>query len=359
MNIIIWIMLVFFILGVIDKAIGNRFGLAEGLEKGLSQMGSLAMSMIGFYCIGVTLIRDHMEGIASLTSGLPFDLGLLPGLLLAPDMGGFPMAAELAQNKMIGMFSGILIASSIGCLLSFQLPTALNMIRSEDIPIMMRGIIPGVITMPAGLLLGGLLMGISVKELFIQMIPVFILCAALAVLFWTIPGIMEKILTAFGLAIRALGLFLFVIVILGLFWTPLKIVDDVLFLEALTVVVKITVIVCGAMTFSDLLIRLAGSKIRRCSDRFGINETSVLGLLICLTSGVAMLPTFKDMDERGKIMNSAMCVMGAYVFGGQMGFMASVVSGKYVAIYILCKLISGFLAIIAAWKMPLSKDNAE
>lgn len=281
-------------------------------------------------------------------SGMPFDLSMIAGLLLAPDMGGFPMSVRLAQNPAMGLFSGMLISSSIGCLLSFQLPIALTMIRPGDVPVMMRGIIPGMIAVPAGLSVGGLCLGIPVTALVFQMLPVLILCVLLAIGFWKFPGAMEKLLTVFGKAVRVLGIVLFTLVMLGLFFEPLKVAEDALVFEALTVVTKITVIVCGALTFSDVLMRWAKPVLGKCAGRLGVNISSVMGLFICLTSGVAMLPLYEKMDERGKMMNSAFCVMGAYVLGGQMAFMAGVTDGRNVGIYILSKLVGGVLAAALA-----------
>ena len=274
--------------------------------------------MAGFYCIGVTLIQENMESITAAASGLPFDLSMISGLLLAPDMGGFPMSVKLAGSPAMGLFSGMLLASSIGCLLSFQLPVALTMIRPGDVPHMMRGIIPGIITVPAGLFVGGLCLGIAPGTLLFQMLPVLLLCVVMALGFWKIPAVMEKVLTVFGRLVRAVGILLFAWVMLGLFYEKVKIAEDALVFEALTVVVKITVIVCGALSLSDLLMRRAKPLLTRLSGALGVNVASVMGLFISLTSGVAMLPLFEDMDARGKRMNSAFTVMGAYVLGGQM-----------------------------------------
>lgn len=351
MNPLIVLMLIFFILGIVDKIIGGRLGFAAGLDRGLAQMGALAMSMAGFYCIGVTLIQNHMEAITAAASGLPFDLSMFAGLLLAPDMGGFPMSVKLAAAPEMGLFSGMLLASSIGCLLSFQLPVALTMIRAKDVSVMMRGIIPGVIAIPAGLLAGGLCLGMAPATVLFQMIPVLVLCALMSLGFWKIPQAMERVLTVFGKLVRAIGIVLFMLVMLGLFYEPLKVAEDALVFEALTVVVKITVIVCGALSLSDLLMRRARPLLAAFSRRLGVNEPSVMGLFISLTSGVAMLPLFEEMDMRGKLMNSAFTVMGAYVLGGQMAFIAGVTDGGSVGIYILAKLVGGVLAVFLAGRL--------
>lgn len=346
MNPLILLMLLFFVLGAVDRMFGGRMGMAAGLERGMSQMGAFAISIVGFYCIGVSVIQNHMESIRAAASGLPFDLSLIPGLLLGPDMGGFPMAVEMAGNTRIGLMSGILLSSSIGCLLSFHLPVALSVIDNCDVPYMMRGMIPGVLTVPVGVIAGGLLLGIPVRALMLQMVPVLVLCMILIAGFHLRPQVMEKILGAFGTFIRALSTFLFVLVVAGLFYEPLKIADDSLVAEAVMIVVKIIVIVCGAQVLSDLIVKYASGILEKCAKILGTNVASVMGLMLGLVSGAASLPFYSQMDTRGKVMNSAFGVMGAYVLGGQMAFIAGVTSGKNVGIYIGGKLLGGVLAVL-------------
>ena len=45
-------------------------------------------------------------------------------------------------------------------------------------------------------------------------------------------------------------------------------------------------------------------------------------------------------------MNAAFSVSGAYVLGGQLGFISSVVDGNGVIIYMISKIIAGLLAIV-------------
>lgn len=321
-------------------------GLAKGLDKGLSQMGVLAMSMLGFYCIGVTMIRDNIDVISAASERLPFDLSIISGMLLAPDMGGFPLSVEMAADAKLGLFSGMLLSSGIGCLLSFQLPIALTMIEKEDVPAMMEGMIPGILAVPVGLLIGGLCIGLSVGTLLIQLIPILIICGIMAVGFWKAHKVMAKVLTVFGMCVRVLGMVLFALVMIGLFYEPLQIAKEVLVYEGLAVVAKITIIVCGALSLSELLMRFCKPLFKKLADKLKTNETSVMGLLISVTSGVAMLPMYCNMDKKGKLINSAFSVMGAYVLGGQMAYIAGVTTGQSVWIYILAKLASGVGAIL-------------
>lgn len=345
MNPLLLLLLVFFIMGIIDKMCGGHWGFARGVDRGLSQMGILAMSMLGFYCIGVTCIRNHLDWISAISSHLPMDLSLVSGMLLAPDMGGFPLSMEMAADTRLGLFSGMLLSSGLGCLLSFQLPIALTMIDKEDVSVMMEGMIPGLLAVPLGLIVGGLCLGLSPVTLLIQMLPVLVLCLLMAVGFWKFYPQMARILTVFGKGIRILGMLLFVLVMIGLFYEPFQIAEDALVYEGFLVVAKITVIVCGALSLSELLMRFCRPFLKKTAIAFNTNEASVMGLLVSITSGVAMLPMYTGMDEKGKRLNSAFSVMGAYVLGGQMAYIAGVTTGYNLWIYILAKLLGGLVAL--------------
>ena len=51
MNFFVLIMLGLCLLGLVDKILNNKLGLVEAFDRGLNSMGSIAMSMVGFYCI--------------------------------------------------------------------------------------------------------------------------------------------------------------------------------------------------------------------------------------------------------------------------------------------------------------------
>ena len=58
-------------------------------------------------------------------------------------------------------------------------------------------------------------------------------------------------------------------------------------------------------------------------------------------------------------MNAAFSVMGAYVFGGQMAFVAGLTTTKNLLIYMAGKLISGILALVIVWLMDNSRKSAK
>ena len=159
MNVCIAVLLCFALLGALDEGSGGRLGVAEAFRQGLSSMGSLCFSMAGIYCIAVTALPGVAEKAGE--APLPFDSSLLPGMLLAPDMGGWASAAALASTPELAVYAGLLVASTLGCLVSFVLPVSLGTLQYQQAMEFMQGIVWGIIALPAGLVLGALILKIA------------------------------------------------------------------------------------------------------------------------------------------------------------------------------------------------------
>ena len=59
-------MLILCLIGLIDKILNNKLGLVAAFDKGMDSMGGIAMSMIGFYCIAITLIQNNVDVITKI-----------------------------------------------------------------------------------------------------------------------------------------------------------------------------------------------------------------------------------------------------------------------------------------------------
>ncbi|MBQ8733714.1 MAG: ethanolamine utilization protein EutH, partial [Anaerotignum sp.] len=60
--------------------------------------------------------------------------------LIANDMGGYPLAMLLAENEQMGLLSGCITSSMLGCTLVFSLPVGMGIIQKEDHPFFIRGL---------------------------------------------------------------------------------------------------------------------------------------------------------------------------------------------------------------------------
>ena len=59
-EIILWILMICMVLGGIDRAIGNKFGLGEQFEEGFNSLGPLALAMVGLTQIGRASCRERV-----------------------------------------------------------------------------------------------------------------------------------------------------------------------------------------------------------------------------------------------------------------------------------------------------------
>ena len=335
MNIFIGILLLCAFLGLWDKISGGKMGLAAEFDGGLA---SMALSIVGIYCIGVTAVRSNPEAIASFASRLPFDASVLIGSLLAPDLGGHAIAKELAATPALGIYSGVMVSSCLGALISFTLPIALTVIRREDTSLFMQGSVA----------VGALLTGLPVKELVRNLLPILLLCAGICLALIKAAEATIWVLSVVGNLVRIASLVLFGLVMLGLFLPACQIASDTLIFESLTIVVKIAVVVAGSMVAASLILRFFQKGISRIAGWLGVNSYSVVGLIISLATCISMIPMMEKMDDRGKVMNAAFAVSGSFVLGGQLAFIASVEPPSVVSAFIAAKLVGGICAAAAA-----------
>ena len=143
-------------LGAIDRILGNKYGFGEQFEEGFNAMGSLSLAMVGVVSLAPVLAQLLKPIIVPLYSALGADPAMFATTLLANDMGGFPLAMELAQTPEAGLFAGTILGAMMGPTIVFTIPVALGIIKKEDHNALATGILAGIITIPFGCLAGGL-----------------------------------------------------------------------------------------------------------------------------------------------------------------------------------------------------------
>lgn len=102
------------------------------------------------------LLRNNTEILNHLGDFLFFDPSILIGSLLAPDLGGYSIVEMISKDPNMIVFAGVLLTSTIGATISFQLPIFLNNLEKDDVPSFMQGIAYGLIVLPIVLILVGL-----------------------------------------------------------------------------------------------------------------------------------------------------------------------------------------------------------
>lgn len=348
-EVLLLVMALFALVGALDRIFGNRMGLGERFEEGITTMGSLALAMLGIICLAPVLANLLRPVVVPVFRLLGADPAMFAGSLLACDMGGGPLALELADDPQAGLFGGVLCGSMLGATVVFTIPVAMGILEEKDRPFLAKGILAGIVTIPLGLLVGGLVAGMPVLQVLKNLIPIVLFAGVIAIGLWRWEDAMIRIFGIFGKGIIALitvglGLGIFqgitgIALLPGL--APIE--------EGFLTVGAIAIVLAGAFPLVAVLTRLLRKPLLKLGITLGINETAAAGLLASLANSIASFTLVKDMDDRGKVVNVAFAVSAAFVFGDHMGFTAGF-APQWLVPMIIGKLVGGISAVaVALW----------
>lgn len=346
MNIVIFILLIFSAVGFLDKIFHLQWGLSESFDRGLLTMGSMALSIVGVCSVGVTFIQNHIDIIIHVSSFLPIDPSLMIGALLAPDMGGFSMIQQITQSPDILVLNGVILSSLLGQTLSFQFPVFLSAIPKNEHAHLMRGFIIGIIIVPIGLLCAGILLRMSISSFLYQWIPILLICCLIAICIFRFPHRTIQCFRYLATIIQWLTYFMFFIAVVGIFLPQYAYAKTTLVTDAIITSFRISIIVSGSLVLSEIILKKLKKQIHYFAQKLQINDISMMGLILSCATSLAIFPLYQRMDSKGKILNAAFAVSGAYFLGGQLGFISSMCNHNIVMIYILTKIICGLLSVL-------------
>lgn len=98
MNYITIIVLIFALLGALDRIFGNKFGLGQEFERGFMLLGVMMLTMTGMIILA-SRIAELMKPVSQfLSEVIGLDASIIPASILANDMGGAPLALEMAND---------------------------------------------------------------------------------------------------------------------------------------------------------------------------------------------------------------------------------------------------------------------
>lgn len=350
MEVITGIMLFFSILGGIDRICGNRFGLGKEFEKGFMLLGSLTLSMIGMIVLSPLLADLMRPALNVIHERLHIDPSMVTSSLFANDLGGAALAREVAVDSELGRFSGLIVTSMMGGTISFTIPYALNAVQPNRHEPLLLGMLCGIIAIPVGCLLGGLIQRIPVGQLLASILPLLILSIMLAVGLMCFPQVCTKVFGVIGKILQILitiGLMLAII----RFLTGREIISGLNTLEEASLIcLNAAVVMTGAFPLLSILSRILKRPLNWLSERIGINETASVGLVSCLANSMTTFEMMQDMDHKGIVVNSAFAVSAAFVFGDHLAFTLAF-DAAYTPGMIVGKLSAGVLGIVFACLM--------
>jgi ethanolamine transporter len=277
------------------------------------------------------------------------DPAMFAGTILACDMGGGALAQELTADPEAALLGGVLCGSMLGATIVFTIPVAMGILRKEDQPAMAKGILAGIVTIPVGVFVGGLVAGIPVMKVLRNLVPIVVIAVLIALGLWKAEKWMVKGFAFFGkgvVAVITAGLAAAIVeeltgfvIIPGM--APLE--------EGFLTVGAIAIVLAGAFPLVWVVTRVLKKPLLRVGKWLGINDTAAGGLVATLANSIATFNMVEQMDNRGKVVNIAFAVSAAFVFGDHMGFTAGFAPEMLPAV-IAGKLAGGVSAVaVALW----------
>ena len=103
----------------------------KNLKRDLTPWGPLAMAMAGVVAAAPVLAIILKPIIVPIYTALGADASMFATTLLACDMGGYPLAMELASNETMGNFSGLILGTMMGPTLVFTIPVVFLLLRRK------------------------------------------------------------------------------------------------------------------------------------------------------------------------------------------------------------------------------------
>lgn len=359
-KIILYIILLFLILGGIDKIIGNKFGLGKQFEEGILAMGSIALSVIGIVSLSPVIASLLGPIIIPIYQFLGADPAMFATTILPLDMGGTNLAFEFANDIKVGEFASFIVGSMMGPTIAFSIPVAIGIIQKEDHRYFALGIASGMITIPIGAFIGGIIAGYNPVFILKNLIPIAIVSIILSIGLIFIREILIKIFNIFSkflVFISTSGLVISILeTLLGI-----KIINFVMngkeittapINDGIAIVSSIAIVLAGSFPLVFVITKLASKPLEYLGAKLSMNDIGSAGLIATLANNIPMFNIMKDMNIQAKIINSAFAVSSAFTFGDHMAFTIGYASGKYRGMIfpmIIAKLVGGITAIVIAY----------
>lgn len=356
-EILIAVMAVFAVLGAIDRIIGNRFGLGQEFENGIPAMGSLALAMVGIVSLAPVLAAVLKPVVVPVYRFLGADPAMFAGTILANDMGGAALAAQMTEDPQAALLGGVLTGAMLGATIVFTIPVAMGILEEQDRPAMAKGILCGIVTIPIGVFVGGMVAGFSIGMVLRNLVPIVLIAILIALGLWRAERAMVR-------GFEIFGKFVVIVVTIGLAAAIVEALTGFVLIpgmapisEGFETVGTIAIVLAGAFPLVFVITKLLRKPLMAVGRRLGINDAAAAGLIASLANSIAAFGMVKDMNPRGKVINIAFAVSAAFVFGDHLGFTAGF-APEMIGPMIAGKLAGGISAVaVAMWLTRKEIEN--
>ena len=300
-------------------------------------------------------------------------------------MGGYQLADALAETReswIMAMVTGYMAGATI----VFSIPVALKMLEKRDRKYLALGVMSGLLAIPIGVLVASAIIAVShpmVREVVstnadatcqlalswgqigVNLIPLIIICVALAAGLKFKPDAMIKGFIVFGRVMESALKIVFVLVVVEYFtgvWSTLFgsfgfdpiIADEEDIFRALEVSGAIGMMLCGAFPMVYLIRRYLAKPLAKIGGAVGLSSDATAGLLAGSANVLALFSMVKDLRAKDKVICMAFAVCCAFLFGDHLSFTANF-QPNLIVVVLAGKLAAGICAIVFAKLLAVKK----
>ena len=335
------------IIGSLDLVFNNRLGIGYMFKEGILCLGENVLSMVGIIT-AMPLFTKLIHPLALFCEKvLRIDPAFL-GSFFANNMGGYQLSVALAKDPTLGFLSGLVISSMLGATLVYSIPVGIGMIEKDKHEPFLKGLIIGIIFIPVGYIVAGLLIKIKLVVILINTLPIMIIILLIAVCFYfnknkllKIFMIIAKILRT--VAIIALGISAFQY-ISGIIIIPQ--IDNVM--NGMQIVSEMGIIQLGAFSMAAIISKFLDKQINFFVKISGFSKNCLISLFMCLINANTVFNNMNKMDDDEVIICSSFICSSICALTAHLSFTASI-NLNMIFVVIIAKLVSGISAVIVSY----------
>lgn len=382
---VVYIIMACALAGAVASAIKPESELGQQFVAGIDSIGPIFLPVAGIMASTPFLTAFVTSVFGPVYGALGADPAMAATTFIAVDMGGYQLADALAQTReswIMAMMTGYMAGATI----VFTIPVALKMLEKRDRKYLALGVMSGLLAIPIGVLVASVIialshptirevvstnadatyqLALSFAQIGVNLVPLVIICLALALGLKFKPDVMIKGFIVFGRVMEAALKIVFVLVVIeyftGLFTTffgsfgfdPI-IADEQDIFRALEVSGAIGMMLCGAFPMVYLIRKYLAKPLAKIGGLAGLSSDATAGLLAGSANVLALLSMVKDLKARDKVITIAFAVCCAFLFGDHLSFTANFQPSLIVPV-LVGKLTAGVCAVAFANLLAVKK----
>ncbi len=384
-TIVVYIIMACAIAGCLASVIKPESELGQQFVAGIDSIGPIFLPVAGIMASAPYLTAFVSAVFGPAYSAVGADPAMAATTFIAVDMGGYQLADALAETReswIMAMVTGYMAGATI----VFSIPVALKMLEKRDRKYLALGVMSGLLAIPIGVLVASAIIAVShpmVREVVstnadatyqlalswgqigVNLIPLIIICVALAAGLKFKPDAMIKGFIVFGRVMESALKIVFVLVVVEYFtgvWSTLFgsfgfdpiIADEEDIFRALEVSGAIGMMLCGAFPMVYLIRRYLAKPLAKIGGAVGLSSDATAGLLAGSANVLALFSMVKDLRAKDKVICMAFAVCCAFLLGDHLSFTANF-QPNLIVVVLAGKLAAGICAIVFAKLLAVKK----